>query len=249
VTLDKAEKLADLAVDINLCKRCRFCGTRDRVAISRGDARSPLMIVSDYPRQADNKSGEAVRGRTGKKLDNLLERAGMKPEQVYVTSLLKCWPGKSGHFPEDNGPPSSCFPFLVRQIQIVNPVLVVLAGPEPFAWALLRGTGERLGPKGEKLLDWVGPTLRRRDVYGELRFMVIPNPSLLVKLKNDELDAKVVKALETAKEYIVSRQKGTITPHIEVVDIKPQPEHSKKDQLELFKWTKPPEKPQQPPTQ
>lgn len=236
--MTKAEKLAELAIDINVCKRCPFGSIRDRVTISRGDPRSPLFVVSDYPREADHKSGEILKGRAGKKLDSLITKAGLKPEQVYFTSLLKCWPGAKGHFPEDNSP-ASCFPFLVQQLQIVKPLLVVLTGPEALAWTLLRGTGERLGPKGEGLFDWMGVTLRRREIYGELRFIVIPHPLYLVRFKNDELDEKVVKALTMAKEFIVARQSGGITPQIEVRDIKVIPEHSKKDQGELFKWVRP----------
>lgn len=246
--MSKADKLVELAIDIKTCKRCNLCNTRNQVSISRGDPRSPLMIVSDYPHQADDKAGEAIRGRAGKKIDELLTKAGLKPEQVYMTALLKCYPGKAGHFPEDSTP-AKCFPFLLRQIEIVKPLVIVLAGPEALSWMLLRGTDERLGPKGEGLERWMGMTLRRREIYQETRFVVIPNPTLLGKIKNETLEDQTVKAFTMAKEFIVARQSGGITPHIHVEDIKVTPQHSKKDQGELFKWSRPtpPEPPKEEP--
>lgn len=230
--MSKDERLRSLLLEVKSCKKCPFCYTRDQPSFSRGDPRSPLMIIGDIPRQADHKSGEVFSGRAGKKIDELLTKAGMKPEHVYFTTLLKCFPGRMGHFPEDNTP-SKCYPWLATQIEIVDPKLVILTGPEAAHWILFRGTDEIFSD------DWIGVTIRRRDVYGELRFMVIPHPSALAKEKNLSLEDKCVKALTSAKEYIVSRQNGTLTPHIEVMDIKKKIVHSRKDQVEGIKWVNP----------
>lgn len=192
------------------------------------------MIVGDIPRSVDHKTGESFSGRAGKKIDELLVKAELKPENIYFTTLLKCFPGRMGHFPEDNSP-AKCYGWLASQIKIVDPRLIVLAGPEALHWVLLRGTGE----SAEDLMKWVGPTIRRRDVYGELRFMVIPHPSALAKEKNLTLEDKCVKVLTTAKEFIISRQNGTLTPHIDVIDLKKRIVRSRKEQTEGLKWINP----------
>lgn len=232
--MSKDEQLRSLLLDIKSCKKCPLCYTREQPSMSRGDPRSPLMIVGDIPREVDHRTGESFSGRAGKKIDELLDKAGLKPEHIYFTTLLKCFPGRMGHFPED-GSPAKCYGWLASQIKIVDPRLVILAGPEALHWVLLRGTGG----SAEDLMSWVGPTIRRRDVYGELRFMVIPHPSMLAKEKNLTLEEKCVKVLTTAKEYIVSRQNGTLTPHIEVVDLKKRVVHSRKEQTEGIKWVNP----------
>lgn len=232
--MTKDEQLRALLLDIKSCKKCPLCYTRDQPSMSRGDPRSPLMIVGDIPREVDHKTGESFSGRAGKKIDELLTKAGLKPEHIYFTTLLKCFPGRMGRFPEDNSP-GKCYGWLSAQIKIVEPRLIILAGPEALHWVLLRGTGE----SADDLMKWVGPTIRRRDVYDELRFMVLPHPSMISKEKNLSLEEKCVKVLETAKEFIISRQNGTLTPNIPVVDLKKRIVHSRKEQTEGLKWINP----------
>lgn len=246
--MSKEDKLRELTLDIKSCKKCPLCYTRDRPSVQRGDPRSPLMVVGDLPRETDHREGIAFAGRAGNKIDDLLTRAGIKPESVYFTTILKCFPGRMGRFPEDNSP-AQCYGWLAAQIKIIQPKLVVLAGPEALYWTLLRGSKEDIEP----FSDWMGPTLRRRDVYGELRFMVLPHPSVFNKEKNLSLEDKCVKVLTTAKEFIVSRQKGELTPHIDVIDIEKKIVRDRKAQIEGIKWQnpallKPEEKPPAPPT-
>ena len=87
--MSKAEQLVEVTLDINECRQCQLCRTRDKPTISRGDPSSPLMIISDLPRTADHKAVETLRGRAGKKLDELLSKAEIQPEKVFITSLLK----------------------------------------------------------------------------------------------------------------------------------------------------------------
>ena len=228
--MDKVQELKILATDIKACKRCALCHTRNQPAISRGDPRSPLMIVSDMPREADDKAGEILCGKAGKKIDGLLEDAGLKPEQVYFTSIIKCWPGRRSYFPEDESP-AKCFGFLMKQFEIIKPMVVVLVGPEALAWTLLRGLGEKPDP----IEPWVGPMYRRREVYDDLRFMVIKHPLELIRAKHEPSEEKCIEVLKTAKEYIVAHQNGRMTPHIAPVDLKKQVIHSRKEQIEPFK--------------
>lgn len=233
--MTKDEQLKMLTIDIKTCKRCPLCYTRDKPAVSRGDPRSPLMVISDMPRETDDRSGEILTGRPGKKFDSLLDKAGLKPEQVYFTSIVKCWPGRQAHFPKDDSP-AKCFSFLTRQLALVKPLIVVLVGPEALAWALLRGTGQNIQPFDR----WVGPMFRRREIYDDLRFYVLPHPTTLTKVRNESVEEKCIKVLADAKEYIVAHQSGKMTPHIFAIDLKKEVVHSRKDQIEAFKW-KPPE--------
>lgn len=234
IYMDKKEALRTLSLDIKSCKKCPLCHKRDQVSLSRGNPYSPLMIIGDIPREADHKSGEILKGRAGKKIDKLLTDAGIKPDNVFYSSLLRCFPGRMGHFPKGDWP-GRCFNFLHSEIKIVQPLIVILAGPEALTWTLLRGSGE----KAEPLIEWIGPTIRRRDVYGETRFMVIQHPSTMIHGASLHDETQTIRVFETAKKYIVSRQNNEITPDISVIDIKKKIVIDKHGQLEAFKWVKP----------
>lgn len=233
-TLDKSEALKTLEIDIKACKKCKLCYTRESPTVSRGNPRSPLMIVSDFPREGDQKAGETLKGRAGKKLDNMLIKAGLQPDMVYITSLIKCFPGRMGYFPEDDSP-GRCYPYLKQQISIIKPLVVVLLGPEATAWVLTRGTEE----SNIASVNKVDKMFRRRDVYEELRFFVLPHPVSLLGEKDEPMEEACIKAFTLAKGFIAARQKGEPIPDIEIIDVKKMIIRDKKEQTEMFKWKKP----------
>lgn len=232
--MDKKEDLKNLITTIDNCSKCNLCHVREKPTISRGDPRSPLMFISDFPRNADHNAGETLSGRAGKKFDALLTGAGIQPNQVYITSLLKCFAGKEQYFPNGDEP-AQCFGYLLQQIKIVEPLVIGLLGLEAVAWVLARGTGEQI----DNILPWLGKMYRRKEIYGDTRFMVFPHPKIFNKDKDDPLGEVYLRDLNIIKNYIVGRQKNTELPEVELIDLKKPVVHDKKEQLEAFKWKKP----------
>lgn len=229
----KDEQLKELALDIRACKRCPLFQSRDTPTVSRGNPNSPLLIVGDYPRSTDHQKEESFSGLFGKKINKLLEAADINPNNVYFTQILKCFLGRMSYFPEDTSP-AKCFPFLYKQIKIIKPIVVVLAGPEALNWGLIRGTGETI----ENFQDWVGKLYRRRDIYEDTKFAVINHPSELKRLKDKQIEQKCVEVLQLAKAYIVAKQNNTLLPSIPI-DLETKKKKSIYKQIDAFKWKKP----------
>lgn len=232
--MTKQEALAELATDINCCGLCPFAKVKGaKPVISKGDYRSALLIVGDHPRISDVKTGESISGNFGKKLDKLLVKAEIDPLKVFYTTLLKFPLERGAYFPEDNSP-LHCFEHLYKQIQIVKPLVIVLLGKEVLNWVLARGTEL----EGKDPFNLINKFYRRRKVYGEIKFVVLPSLSELTKLKDKELDEKCISAFKEIKTYIQARQHNEALPDMNLVDLEKVIVHSDKEQLQAFKWKK-----------
>ena len=138
------QALADEAAS---CTRCALCAGRTRAVFDTGHRQADWMIVGDAPEADDDRAAEPFAGRTGRLLDNMLAvlRLGRSDAPrltpVYLTHAVKCHPpGSRG--PED-GELAACETFLRRQVELVQP-RVILALGRVAAQALL-GRAEPIG--------------------------------------------------------------------------------------------------------
>ena len=91
------------------------------------------MLVGEAPGRNEDRQGRPFVGAAGKFLDELLQMAGLSREQVYITNVVKHWPHTTtGEYPQNRAPEpvelAACFPYLERQIELVNPRLIIMAG-------------------------------------------------------------------------------------------------------------------------
>ena len=112
------------------CERCRCCSLglgRTRVVVSRGNPSARLMVIGEGPGAQEDASGLPFVGRAGQLLDQMLESVGIDSNRdAYVCNVVKCRP-------PDNRKPTAeemaaCRPWLERQIALVNPAVILLAG-------------------------------------------------------------------------------------------------------------------------
>lgn len=118
------------------CTRCpKLVAARSQVVFGRGAAPADVLFVAEAPGPAEDAAGDPLAGRAGALLGELLAQAGIAPEAVYVTTAVKCLP------PANRAPApgelASCRPYLLRQVELVRPVVVCPLGS--FATKLLRG--------------------------------------------------------------------------------------------------------------
>src|SRR5690242_11553635 len=134
----QANGLAELVQDVLACRRCQTAGwlaaaNPIRPAVLE-DAR--VMLIGQAPGPVTDRKGYHFAGPAGSFLSGWLDRAGFPPDyfrqHVYLTSLTRCFPGKS---PSGNGdrPPSAaeialCRPFLERELSELRPKVVLLVG-------------------------------------------------------------------------------------------------------------------------
>ena len=134
----RQDELAVLAADVLACRACEAAGWLRQANPIRPDliANPRLMLIGQAPGPVTDRKGYHFAGPAGRFLEIWLERAGFPTgyfrEHVYLSSLTRCFPGKS---PSGNGdrPPSSaeialCRPFLERELSVLSPAVVLLVG-------------------------------------------------------------------------------------------------------------------------
>lgn len=118
------------------CTKCALSATRTSVVFSSGDPAADLMFVGEAPGFHEDRRGVPFVGAAGGLLDELLGELGMRRDDVYVANVLKCRP------PNNRDPLAeeiaSCHPYLLEQIDCVDPLVVCTLGN--FATKLLLET-------------------------------------------------------------------------------------------------------------
>jgi DNA polymerase len=112
---------------ISSCQKCPLGQTRTNFVFGVGDPNAGLMLVGEAPGAEEDRLGEPFVGRAGKLLDRILAAIGRSREKdVYICNVLKCRP------PNNRDPlPSEvelCEPYLLRQIELIRPRLIVALG-------------------------------------------------------------------------------------------------------------------------
>ena len=127
--------------EVTGCRACSLCETRKQTVFGIGNIRAEWMLIGEAPGAEEDMRGEPFVGQAGRLLDNMLASIGMSrdgetPKSVYIANVLKCRPpGNRNPLPEEV---AKCEPFLLRQIELVAPALIVVMGR--FAAQSLLGT-------------------------------------------------------------------------------------------------------------
>ena len=122
------ESLDDIKTEIGpLCMRCKLCNLgRSQTVFGVGNAKARLMFVGEAPGEDEDRKGEPFVGRAGQLLTKIIEAIGMTRDQVYIANVIKCRPpGNRNPEPDEV---ASCEPFLFRQIDVIQPKVIVPLG-------------------------------------------------------------------------------------------------------------------------
>ena len=128
-----------LAQEAASCTRCPLAPTRTQVVFGVGSPRADLMFVGEAPGRDEDLKGEPFVGRSGQLLDRLVqEEMGLRRDEVYIANVVKCRPpGNRDPHPAEI---ESCRPYLLAQVDLIDPKVVVTLGN--FASKLLLDTSE-----------------------------------------------------------------------------------------------------------
>jgi uracil-DNA glycosylase family 4 len=164
----KAEALAAIKEDIGDCTRCplAYAGRRT-IVFGDGDANARLMFVGEGPGADEDTSGVPFVGKAGQLLNNMIQAMGLTREQVYIANIVKCRP-PANRVPEPVEA-NTCDQFLLQQIDVVQPQVVVALGATAAMYLLgvkqslsaLRGRWHRC--RGAKLVVTYHPAFLLRD--------------------------------------------------------------------------------------
>ena len=124
--VERREALEAIADEVRTCTNCRLHQTRNRAVPGEGDPDTEVIFVGEGPGFNEDKQGRPFVGRAGDLLVKLLATIGWRREDVFITNVVKCRPPDNRDpFPDEI---AACAPFLRRQLEVLDPAVVVTLG-------------------------------------------------------------------------------------------------------------------------
>ncbi|MEX0984511.1 MAG: uracil-DNA glycosylase [Actinomycetota bacterium] len=118
--------LAAAAAEAAGCTRCALAGTRTQVVFGVGDPGADLMFIGEAPGMHEDRQGEPFVGAAGQLLTRMLGEIGLRRADAYIANVIKCRPpGNRDPLP---GEIEACTPWLVEQISLIQPNVLVTLG-------------------------------------------------------------------------------------------------------------------------
>jgi DNA polymerase len=165
---DRIAALESLRAEIGDCKRCPLAyAGRHTIVFADGDPNARLMFVGEGPGADEDASGLPFVGKAGQLLNNMIAAMGLKREEVYIANIVKCRPpgNRTPEFIEA----TTCSQFLLKQIDIVRPEVIVALGATAATYLLgvkqslasLRGSWH--AARGAKVAVTYHPAFLLRD--------------------------------------------------------------------------------------
>ena len=108
------------------CTRCKLSKGRTKIVFGTGSPKAQLMFVGEGPGRDEDLSGEPFVGRAGKLLTDMIKAMGLQREDVYIANIVKCRP--PGNRTPERDECDTCSPFLMRQINVIRPKVIVALG-------------------------------------------------------------------------------------------------------------------------
>lgn len=108
------------------CTRCPLHHTRKNLVFGEGSARAKLVFVGEAPGEEEDKQGRPFVGRAGQLLTRIISAMGLQREDVYICNILKCRPPGNRNPKDDEI--ATCEPFLVKQLEAINPEIICALG-------------------------------------------------------------------------------------------------------------------------
>ena len=119
-------ELTELYKEIAVCQRCDLARSRTHTVPGEGPENAEIMFIGEAPGFHEDRQGRPFVGAAGKFLDELLASIGLTRDDVYICNVIKCRP------PGNRDPLSdeiaACRPFLDKQIELIQPKLIVTLG-------------------------------------------------------------------------------------------------------------------------
>jgi DNA polymerase len=120
------DTLLKIRTDLGECTRCKLHKTRNTIVFGDGSANAQLVFVGEGPGHDEDVQGLPFVGRAGKLLTQMIEAMGLQRKDVYICNVVKCRPPENRLPEKDEITP--CSPFLLRQLDAINPKVIVCLG-------------------------------------------------------------------------------------------------------------------------
>ncbi len=118
--------LTELYEEIAACQRCELAKGRTQTVPGEGPENAEIMFIGEAPGFHEDRQGRPFVGAAGRFLEELLASIGLKREEVFICNVIKCRP--PGNRDPLSGEIVACKPFLDKQIELIQPKLIVTLG-------------------------------------------------------------------------------------------------------------------------
>ena len=142
-------ELEALAAEVAQCTRCLLHQGRTKTVPGEGPDNADIMFIGEAPGFHEDQQGHPFVGAAGKFLEKLLESIGLTRADVFIANVIKCRPpGNRDPLPEEI---EACKPFLDRQIELIQPRLVVTLGRFSMARVFSKARISRIHGRPRKI--------------------------------------------------------------------------------------------------
>ena len=165
--MEKEQVYQELLEEIANCHACPLCEGRIQTVPGTGSLNARLMIIGEGPGAEEDKQGIPFIGAAGKLLDDMLDSMGIQRQEVYIANIVKCRPPQN-RAPKDQES-EACADFLERQIELVDPEIILLMGATAIQnylskdMRITKDRGKWMEKDGRKVLATFHPAALLRD--------------------------------------------------------------------------------------
>ncbi|MGA7923239.1 MAG: uracil-DNA glycosylase [Thermoplasmata archaeon] len=173
---DRAQRRTDwdrLSEEIRSCQRCSLHKVRTQAVVYRGGLSPQVVFLGEAPGAKEDKAGLPFVGRAGQRLDEAIAHLGLLGSSFGVLNLIKCRPPNNRF---DPAAAAACHPFLERQLDLLEPLLLVtlgasaLASIDPLAPPVTKAAGHLREVNGRRVFPLVHPAATFRSRRYALRW-------------------------------------------------------------------------------
>jgi uracil-DNA glycosylase family 4 len=131
--VNKIDKLAAVQTRVSACVKCpNLASSRTQTVFGVGSPDAEIMFIGEAPGADEDAQGEPFVGRAGQLLTKIIRAMGFAREEVYIANILKCRPDTPGSSYGNRAPTpremQTCRPYLMEQIDIIRPKVIVALG-------------------------------------------------------------------------------------------------------------------------
>jgi len=201
---NKADLLTAVRERVRVCTKCKHLAcSRTQTVFGVGNPDADLMFIGEAPGADEDQQGEPFVGRAGQLLTRIIRAMNFAREDVYIANILKCRPdtapGSFGNRPPTPAEMQTCRPYLMEQIDIIQPSVLVALGAVAVEGLLgMRGTMREL--RG------------RWHTYNSIPLMITYHPAYLLRNQSSSEKRKVwedmLQVLERLRRPISERQRN-----------------------------------------
>jgi DNA polymerase len=165
----KIQKLRDIENEVKVCSKCPLHRNRKLPVPGEGNIEKRIILIGLGPGYHENQQGRPFIGAAGKFMNELLELAGLRRKEVYITNIIKCYLPNNMPTQEEI---KTCTSYLDKQIEIIKPRIIVTLGNIATTYIL-----QKFGFKSESMFKIHGKFFQINNLLLQAKIIPMYHPA------------------------------------------------------------------------